>query len=413
MHEITLTTEQKIVLNLAAMSVADNPTTLVLSEEELRGVNWAEVVDETIAQTIPLATYDVALPYKRYVPETEWSRWKNVSMGVLQSDFEVVSAQAELVELLNKKGLPYAIIKGTSAAAYYPEPERRALGDVDFLIDPDRQAEVENALVEAGYKKEGVPHISHVIFKKPNAHLEMHFQVAGIPNGELGVKVKEFLRPAVFSTVERSREFCTFYAPNDLYHGLIILLHMQHHNLNDGLGLRHLCDWAAYVARTQNEPFWQERLLPFLKEIGLYKYAAVVTKISATYLKIPCPDWAKAEDEELCAELLSDMFIGGNFGRKDNERARSGALIAQKGEKKRGPIATLAYSLHKSILLRYPIVKKVWILYPFVYAWKVIRNVFLMLIGKRVSIGKMKPQAEKRQRIYDKLQVFETTPEEK
>lgn len=412
MHEITLTTEQKIVLNLAAMSVADNPTTLVLPEEELRGVNWAEVVDETIAQTIPLATYDVALPYKRYVPETEWLRWKNVSMGVLQSDFEVVSAQAELVELLNKKGLPYAIIKGTSAAAYYPNPERRALGDVDFLIDPDRQAEVENALVEAGYKKEGVPHISHVIFKKPNAHLEMHFQVAGIPNGELGVKVKEFLRPAVFSTVERTREFCTFHAPNDLYHGLIILLHMQHHNLHDGLGLRHLCDWAAYVERTQNEPFWQEKLLPFLKEIGLYKYAAVVTKISATYLKISCPDWAKAEDEGLCAELLSDMFIGGNFGRKDNERARSGALIAQKGEKKRGPIATLAYSLHKSILLRYPIVKKVWILYPFLYAWKVIRNLCLMLIGKRVSIGKMKPQAEKRQRIYDKLQVFETNAEE-
>ena len=412
MHEITLTTEQKIVLNLAAMSVADNPTTLVLPEEELRGVNWAEVVDETIAQTIPLATYDVALLYKNYVPETEWSRWKNVSMGVLQSDFEVVSAQAELVELLNKKGLPYAIIKGTSAAAYYPDPERRALGDVDFLIDPDRQAEVENVLVEAGYKKEGVPHISHVIFKKPNAHLEMHFQVAGIPNGELGGRVKEFLRPAVFSTVEREREFCTFHAPNDLYHGLIILLHMQHHNLNDGLGLRHLCDWAAYVERTQNESFWQERLLPFLKEIGLYKYAAVVTKISAKYLKISCPDWAKAEDEELCAELLSDMFIGGNFGRKDNERARSGALIAQKGEKKRGPIATLAYSLHKSILLRYPIVKKVWILYPFVYAWKVIRNLFLMLIGKRVSIGKMKPQAEKRQRIYDKLQVFETNAEE-
>ena len=413
MHEITLTTEQKIVLNLAAMSIVGDPATLVLPEEELRGVNWTEVVDETIAQTIPLAAYDAALPYKQYVPETEWLRWKNVSMGVLQSDFEVVSAQAELVELLNKKGLPYAIIKGTSAAAYYPEPERRALGDVDFLIDPDRQAEVENALVEAGYKKEGVPHISHVIFKKPNAHLEMHFQVAGIPNGELGERVKEFLRPAVFSTVEREREFCTFHAPNDLYHGLIILLHMQHHNLNDGLGLRHLCDWAAYVERTQNESFWQEKLLPFLKEIGLYKYAAVVTKISATYLKISCPDWAKDEDEELCAELLSDMFIGGNFGRKDNERARSGALIAQKGEKKRGPIATLAYSLHKSILLRYPIVKKVWILYPFVYAWKVIRNVFLMLIGKRVSIGKMKPQAEKRQRIYDKLQVFETNAEEK
>ena len=255
MHEINLTREQKIVLNLAAMSIAADPSTLVLPEEELRGADWRAVVDETMAQTIPLAAYDMATPYKDYFTETEWQRWKSIAMGVLQSDFEVVNAQAELVKVLQEKGLPYAIIKGTAAAAYYPNPERRALGDIDFLIDPTRQAEVESALLAAGYKKDGTAHISHVIFKKPQAHLEMHFQVAGLPNGELAARVKEFLTPTVFETVQRKQELCAFCAPNDLYHGLIILLHMQHHNLNDGLGLRHLCDWAAYVASTQIKLF--------------------------------------------------------------------------------------------------------------------------------------------------------------
>jgi hypothetical protein len=134
--------------------------------------------------------------------------------------------------------------------------------------------------------------------------------------------------------------------------------------LDDGLGLRHLCDWAAFVKATQNEAFWTEELLPLMKEIGIMKYASVATKLCATYLHIPCPAWAADADDTLCDGLLADVFLGGNFGRKNNERARSGSLIAKKGEKKRGPIAAMAVSLHRAILLKYPIVKKVWILYP-------------------------------------------------
>ena len=46
-------------------------------------------------------------------------------------------------------------------------------------------------------------------------------------------------------------------------------------------------------------------------------------------------------------------------------------------------------------------------------SWKVIKNLFQMLTGKKVSIGKMIPKAQERKALYDRLEVFEETEDEK
>lgn len=412
MYELNLTKEQKILLNLTAMGISETPQALRLSKEELSGAVWEKVIEEALAQTVPMLAFQEAKAYETYIPQEVYSRWKKLFFQAYQTNARVWQSQADMAQIMRENGLPYIVIKGEASAAYYPNPELRALGDVDFLIDTSCQEEVENALMAAGYERDSMAHISHRIFRKPDAHLEMHYQVPGIPVGEKGEKVRTFLRFAATSGVKKQGGLSEFFAPTDVYHGLIILLHMQHHNLNDGLGLRHLCDWAVFVQKTKNELFWQEQLLPLMRDIGIYKYAAVATKLCHIYLGIDCPEWAEGAENSLCDGLLADVFLGGNFGRKNNVRARSGSLIAQKGEEKHGAVVTLAVSLHKAVVLRYPIVKKIWILYPFIYVWKVCKNLFQMCTGKKVSIGKMIPEAKKRQELYDKLEVFQETEEE-
>lgn len=234
-------------------------------------------------------------------------------MSVLQSNFTVVQAQLDLIDVLEEYSFSYIILKGMEASAYYPNPELRALGDVDFLIDPSQQKPVENALLENGYQKSHADHPNHVIFRKSSAHLEMHFEVAGVPYGWQGEAVRRFLKEAVFQTQKREQEMGNFNAPNDIYHGLILLLHMQHHMLGERLGVRHLCNWAVYINHTYKKAYWKETLIPFLKKIGLFTYAAVVTKTCAIYLQSICPEWAQAE-ENLCAEVIQDVLACGNFG---------------------------------------------------------------------------------------------------
>ena len=374
--------------------------------------NWKQIKEESIMQTVPLTTFESVMEYKDYIPKEVYEDWGSIALSVHQNNMTVQHSQFELIKLLNENNFKYQIIKGTSAAAYYQKPSSRAFGDIDFLIDKNEQSKIEETLIKAGYKKDSMAHISHVIFKKTYAHLELHFEVAGLPTGKMGERIKEFLHPSIESSIIQDYDFGQFNSPDYLYHAVIILLHMQHHNLNDGMGLRHLCDWAAFVNKTGDKDFWTEKFIPFVKEVGLYKYLSVVTEMCVKYLFVKKPKWLIDSDEELCAELLEDMFIGGNFGRKNNERARSGQIIAKKGEKKRSAVGTLAHALHKSILLRYPIVKKVWIIYPFIFCWKVVKNLFEMAIGKKVSIGKMLPEAKKRQAIYDKLKVFEISEKE-
>ena len=185
---------------------------------------------------------------------------------------------------------------------------------------------------------------------------------------------------------------------------------MQHHMLGEGLGLRHLCDWSKFVDSTIDQAFWQEKFLPFIEKIGLLTYAKVITKVGAIYLGCKLPDWAKDADDNLCFEVVDDMFKNGNFGKKDKERAMSGTLISEHGKKgtKHGKLYNAFSVVHKSVLRKFPIVKKLVIIYPFLWLYVVGKYLFLTAIGKRPNLTKTILVATERKTIYDKLHVFET-----
>ena len=76
-HQVELTKEQKILLNLAAMSVSTTPSALILPKEELDGVDWKGIAEESMAQAIGLSAYDAAAVYKEYIPKEVYTSWKN------------------------------------------------------------------------------------------------------------------------------------------------------------------------------------------------------------------------------------------------------------------------------------------------------------------------------------------------
>lgn len=407
-----MTREQKIVLNLVAHSLKLDSSELVLSEDDLNEADWRIVLREVVLQTVVLSTFDAVTVYADRISKEVYEKWKSIAFNSIKNNLVVAHSQSDLIKMLGGK-YNYVILKGQAAAAYYPKSELRVLGDVDFLIDPKDQSKIDKLLTDSGYEKEGTDHPNHVVFKKEKAHLEMHFEVAGIPYKEKGKIIRDYLS-GVFKTKKiESQDGEEFAVPSDASHGLIILLHMQHHMLGEGFGLRHLCDWAAYVNKTSQADFWEQELLPLLKRIGLYRYAQVMTKTCARFLKTACPNWTSEIEESVCDEIMNDILLGGNFGRKDRTRAVSGLLISERGKNgtKHGALYNLTHTLHAVVLRKFPIVKKVWILYPFLYVYKAIRYSVLCLFGKRSSFIKMAPYAAERKSVYDKLGIFETEEE--
>ena len=129
-----------------------------------------------------------------------------------------------------------------------------------------------------------------------------------------------------------------------------------------------------------------------------------MTKTCYKFFGENIPKWAEDISDELCEEILSDVFKGGNFGIKDKDRADSGMLIKNS---KKGKFRNLLSTLHESVMKRYPFLKYLFILYPFFFAFRLIRYVFLMIIGKRRSLTKLSLIANERNELYKKLKIYE------
>ena len=404
-----LTEEEKILLELISDSKSDNDN-LILNSENKTQVDWESVKNESSAQAVNLLAFDSVKKYEKLLPEEVYEMWFSTASGALMFNLRLMEIQSKVVNMLDNIGVKFVILKGTAASEYYSNPELRALGDIDILINESDLDKVTDLFISKGLTKEKEENECHVVFRKGSVSIEVHYQISGVPFGKVGDRVLEFMSDVIASANVGVCEFGKFYTPKPEYHGLITLLHMQHHMLGEGLGLRHLCDWERFVRKTINETFWREKLIPLLKEIGLYTYAKAITKTCAIYLGGILPEWVKEIDDGLCLEIITDVLKGGNFGRKDKARSSSGALISEHGKAgtKHGKVHNAFKFTHRVVVIKYPIVKKVFILYPFLFGYRILRYLTLRIFGKRPSLTKTIEMANERKSVYDKLHVFET-----
>ena len=399
-----LSVNKRILLNLLARSFG--------SEEVISGAetaDYAAIARESRDQAVLAIAFDNAHIYKEFIPDNVYSAWRKQAAAVMTRNEQVVSAQDELVGMLDENNVPYTIIKGNCAAAYYPKSEHRTLGDVDFLIRPELKDSTHELMLKAGYEEPNLGSDYHIEYVKKSVHVELHWEVAGLPHGEVGKRLREYFENAVERAASVTVSGHTFVSPTSAMHGVIILLHMVHHMVGVGLGLRHLYDWAAFVEKTGEEPCWQEELLPLLSEIGLADYAYTMTSVAGKYFGTTCPSWCVKVESELCHAMIEDFFASGNFGLKDKRRASGAGIFVDRRTtgKKRGRIGYLFHTLHESTLRLYPITRKVPIFYPFVMVYRVFNFLWLRLRGKRVAIGQMFDTAESRQKLYDRLKIYE------
>lgn len=403
-----LSREERVLLELLKMQMPGITSTFSLVDGA--ECDWDLVAREASHQAVSLLAFDAASKANLLTPELA-DKWFRLAGTVMASNLRVSTAQNDLVTLLASKGYETVILKGASAAEYYLASDLRTLGDIDFFIDVNHQHEYEEILESAAFIREKGEHFCHINYHKDGVSFEMHLDFPGVPAGEKGTLVRSFLSDIFEKAHRASLDGCTYFAPSKTHHGLILLLHMQGHMLGEGLGLRHLCDWACFLNATHKEAFWEEELLPFLKDIGLLAYAAVMTKTAHIYLGTICPPWATNVEDSLCEQVILDIFEGGNFGHKDKRRIGEAMMISQHEDSegvKHGVVTNLYRTLHSTTALIYPIVKKYRLLYPLYDIWRVFRYLFYVLIGKRSSLTKLTPSALKRRALYEQLHVFET-----
>ena len=104
-------------------------------------LDYGALIKEARQQTVSLFLLDIL--HENDLPKEAYVRLQRDCSQIAAHNIRVSYGQKELVKLLENHKIPCAILKGESVAAYYPNPELRTLGDVDFLIEADKREAVQ------------------------------------------------------------------------------------------------------------------------------------------------------------------------------------------------------------------------------------------------------------------------------
>ena len=402
---MTYTRAQQVLFALIANALFDQPL------PSLDEVDWREVYAESRAQAVTLSAFQ---NYKALPLDGEFRQWLE---ALLQKqtlrNVQNFQHHGYLHRLLTKAEIPYCVLKGISSAHYYRSPLSRGMGDVDFYVAPADLEKTAEALLADGFTADPRPQVHHRVYRKAGMHFELHYEVAGVPNGRAGEIVGEYLSDLTRNSTPTFDEFVTYQGPNPFHHGLILLLHMQHHLLSEGIGLRHLSDWAVFVHSFSSDEFVR-LFAEKLRHAGLWVFAQTVSLAAALHMGLPRQAWM-GEDDVLAEELLQDILAGGNFGRKDHARPYEGMLISNRGKDGVGKnrIVQGFSSLNRIVRSQWPVTAKCPLLYPIGWIYFPLRYFFRVLTGKRKSLNALQAyeNSGKRQELYSRLQLYKIDEE--
>ena len=321
-----LSEKNELICNVLKAGLAD------FSLPEISDGDWDYLERELRNQAAAALPADVIGSHPA-IEERRKNRWKGIAYSHAARWSQILYAQNELVQLMGQHQIQMVILKGTAAAMYYPIPEYRSMGDIDFLVQERDYQKALELMKENGYtqtdpKDKGEYHYS---LEKNGIIFELHRKLAKLSDNKKGKMVTESVRNGLQHRVWRQIDGYQVPVLPWLPNGVVLLCHIRQH-LVSGLGLRQIIDWMMYVEKELDD-----RKYPYFLEViekaGLEDLAIHVTKLCQKYLGLREEgiSWCIGANEELCEELMGYIFQQGNFGQKVSWEGKGAKALSRSG----------------------------------------------------------------------------------
>lgn len=376
--------------------------------------DWQAVLQEAYAQTVVSTAFCNAVGCG--IPDPVMSEIKAATRGCIMRIAAIQKAHTILHSLLTANGIPYVILKGAASAYYYPNSLMRGMGDVDFFIPPAYREAAMSLLLEQGFTETEGNERLHTVLAFRGVKFELHYDLPGVPDGEAGERIRRLYPDLTEQAEPTTNDAAVFMRPSHLHHGLILLLHTQAHLLSEGLGLRHVCDWAVFAHR-MGEGFRATMEAP-LRALGLWRFARILSLAGTVAAGLPESDWMGEDptDRETAAALLQDVLEGGNFGYKDKDRSRvyesrlSGN--SHHGDTEQSRLKNGFSAVNDWVRDKWPAARKCPLLLPLGWIYFLLRRLFLVVTGKKkpILVKETLENSRKRQSLYRRFALFKPDP---
>ena len=389
---------QTILLDLCAKSLFDKDVTV---PDEL---DCKALIEETKKQTVFPCCYSLIKD------KCDDAHGKTFSQ-IIAKNIRVEYAHNEVHRIL-RDNIPYVILKGVASASYYKEPMLRMMGDVDVLVHSEDISKADKLLKSIGFVTADDIHGDdmHIGYKRNDGiACELHRRIGWAPKNSVGDTVNKYLDDIFEKSVEYKMSNGSCIVPCKFHHGLILLLHTATHLTHEGVGLRHLCDWAVFVNDFSNDEFVALFEQP-LKEMGLWRFAQLLTLCCVKHFGCEQKEWSGEADDELIDGIVADVLNGGNFGVKVPERYSHIKYISDRKEgsvSKKNAILQLFISINEKTKKDFKFVNKSKIFLPIGWIFTCCKYLYLVILGRRSfdNFSTVKG-AQNRKLIYNEFKLF-------
>ena len=287
-----------------------------------------------------------------------------VREAIQQKELEAIFDEFE------SKRISVLPLKGCVIKQLYPKPEMRYMSDMDLLIRPEDAGKVREILESLDYEVFRFDNGATDIYRSPDGmNYELHRDLS-----EEGYNAasKSFLEELLSMAWLSEGKSCILELPPE-EHYAYILCHFVKHLLDGGIGVRQVMD--IHICR-KNWSFDEEKLTELLEKLELIEFTATLELLAESW-------FGNAEGNEVTEELGQYILGSGVFG-KEEQRVADRMLKEERKKSKASYIFSRLFPSYKIMSFYYPVLKKIPVLLPVFWAWRMI----YALLFRRRKLGK-------------------------
>lgn len=268
--------------------------------------DWRIIFQIATKQTVEGIIFDgiQLLPYEQQPPKSILIPWFLTVEKIEQENKHQQEQLDEILRFFLQNNLSFILQKGQGIAKLYRNRYHRICGDYDLWFGTEEKTEEANKVieqigikVERGFKADSI----YNWFGTPAEH---HFRLVELSNP---LKEKE-LRNWELDVFNNSK-----FVPQPCANLLLQITHILKHQLNEGIGMRQICDLAVSLTSLDYD---KKELESLCRKYGVYRWTKLLVSLIHQVLgvpqeKLPFPCSYNAD------VLINEIWEAGNFGHDD------------------------------------------------------------------------------------------------
>lgn len=310
-----MNTTEKQFIDLLSNSIRNE-----VCKKKYDNVDWNELMNLSRKHKIEGLIYS-ALNKSRLLENIDEDKVNELKKEVFFTGVTQISNMSKLEKVFNefsKENVPVIVLKGLVVREYYPQPEQRSMSDADIFVKAKDINKSKKILIDLGYTEidaEASHHIKYIKSGYPMIELHWHVMKRDGFSDELDLFEDDIWDRTIEVKVKGAKVLSLGY--EDL--ALHLCMHMAAHLAASGFGVRQIADLVLLVEKKGHLIDWT-LFINKAEEFGFKKFIIIMFKICNILFSMDIPKEMavyKIDDEEMFESLISTIFDGGVYGKKD------------------------------------------------------------------------------------------------